>query len=113
MAIRIENPTLDDTTKLLEQVLLVIIRDDSRALFLCPAGCGPVIMQRLRVMLSRQRKKVQARGKRTKHFRLRNTIHTETHNGIRHDACVVWREVSDVAWLKEELESMLVMDGGM
>lgn len=107
MTIRLDTPALDDTGKLLEQVLVVVIREDSRVLFLTPAGMGPVIVQRLRMRISRKRAELRAGGKRPKQFTLRASYHNETHNGIRKDACVLWREVYQHMAMSEELEGLL------
>lgn len=107
MAVRIANPPLNNTEQLLERILLVIMQDESRALFTCPAGEGEAILQRMRVMISRKRKELQAKGKRVRKFRLRSTIHIETHAGIRYDACVCWRQVSESNVMSEELEGIL------
>lgn len=107
MAVRIPEPALDNTKELLAQILLVVIRDDERALFLCEAGTGESVIQRVRVMISRNRKELIRKGKRAKKFRLRSSIHPETHNGKRYDACVVWREVTGIHVMSEELEGFL------
>ena len=107
MAARIDNPALTDTHKLLEQILLIVVRDDSRALFLCDAGTGEAVLQRVRVMISRQRGKLARKGRRVKHFRLRSSIHPETHDGKRFDACVVWQEKNAVHMMSEDLEGIL------
>lgn len=107
MACRIDQPELDNTEKLLGQVLPIILLDESRALFLCKAGTGEAIVQRLRVMISRKRKELQAKSKRVRRFRLRDSIHQETHNGIRCDAVVLWRDVSDTHHMMQDLEGLL------
>lgn len=107
MATRINTPAIDDTKKLLEQVLLVVIPSDERALFLCESGEGEAVLQRLRVMISRNRKALARKGKRRKYFRLRSTIHPETHDGKRFDACVVWKETNEAHRMSEELARIL------
>lgn len=105
--IRIEAPALDRTEKLLEQILVPILTQEARVRFLCPSGEGENVAARIRVMLSRQRKKLQSRGKRIKHFRLHSTIHTETHEGRRFDCLIMWRTVNDSHVLAQELEDLL------
>lgn len=104
--VRIAEPSLDNTKKLLGEVLVPMIRDDKRVLFLCPAGEGEAILQRLRVMISRERGQMRANKRKPKQFRFRATIHPETHNGIRYDACVCWKQVSDSTMMLEILEDI-------
>lgn len=107
MAVRLKDPPLEDTKRLLELVLLAVVQKDSRALFLTPPGEGEAVLQRLRVMISRKRKELEAEGKRPKRFRLRSTVHPETHEGKRYDACVVWKQVSESNIMSEELGRIL------
>jgi len=107
MAIRIDNPPLDDTNKLLGEILKVVLGDDSRVMFLVPYGQGENVVARLRVMISRKRNELQRKGKRVKQFRLRDTVHPETHGGKRMDAVVIWRDITTQHQMKEELERML------
>lgn len=107
MAIRISEPS-QDTEELLGQILLPMQGDpEIRVAFLCEAGSGAAILQRIRVMISRKRAKLERRGKKPKKFRLRSTIHTETHEGIRMDCVVVWKHVTDNHIVSEELEGIL------
>ena len=109
MTVRLNNPTLDDTATLLSEILLVVLKDGERALFLTPAGEGAAILQRLRVMISRKRNAMKAQGRKVKEFRLRSTIHPETHNGKRHDACVCWVEVSITTQMRQILEDQFAI----
>jgi hypothetical protein len=104
---RIEEPNLDNTEKLLEQILLPLIKHDSRVRFLCPANEGKAIAQRLRVMLSRKRKTLEARGKKPRRFRLHSEIYRETHHGIRYDCVVLWQSVNDVHMMTQDLEDLI------
>jgi hypothetical protein len=63
MTIRITEPNLEDTNRLLFQVLSHVLKDE-RVCFLCPAGESEDLVQRLRMQLSRQRNKMRAKGKR-------------------------------------------------
>lgn len=107
MAKRIDSPSLDNTKKLLSEILLITIGEGDRALFLCESGSGEAILQRLRMMLHRKRRDMERKGKPFKRFKLRSTIHHETHQGKRFDACVLWIESSVVDRMSEELERML------
>lgn len=107
MAVRIEEPNLWHTETLLSQVLAPIIKDNSRVAFLCDAGTGLAIVQRLRTMVSRKRNSMERKGKRPKRFKLKATIHPETHNGKRFDCVVMWRHVEEFHMLREELEDII------
>ena len=104
--VRIAEPDLDNTKALLGQVLTPMLREGKRVLFLCPAGEGIAILQRLRVMISRERGAMIANNKRPRRFRFRSSIHPETHNGIRYDACVCWKQTSDGTMMLEILEDI-------
>lgn len=109
--VQIPEPALDKTEKLLEQVLLPILKEDARVRFLCPAGEAEAIAQRLRVMLSRSRKRLEAQGKKPRRFRLHSSIHNETHkiDGIvtRMDCLIMWQSISDVHLMTQDLEDLL------
>lgn len=106
-SIRIDNPRLDHTEKLLEQVLIPILQQEARVRFLCLPSEGEPIVQRLRVMISRKRKSMESKGKKAKRFRLHSSIHSETHEGKRFDCVVLWKSVSELHVLTEELEDLL------
>lgn len=106
MAIRIE-PKLDNTEELLAQILRVILKDEQRVAFLCPAGRAAALLARLRVMTSRKRKVMAAKGLKAKQFRTRASVHAETHNGIRHDCIVMWRETNDSTFMSEVFEDLM------
>ena len=106
MAILIE-PRLDHTETLLGQILGVIVPTENRVKFFVPAGDGQKIMSRLRIMLTRRRKSLEAKGRRPKLFKVYHTVHPETHNGKRFDCVVVWRVTTDSNWLSEQLQELL------
>lgn len=110
MTTRITEPVLDDTNRLLYQVLTVVLKDE-RACFLCPAGDSEPLIQRLRMQLSRQRTRMRNRGKPIQEFQLHSSVHPETHNGIRHDAIVMWRVASKQQQAELEMERLLGMTG--
>jgi predicted proteasome-type protease len=106
MTVRLEDPKLNDTTLLLVQVLHPVLAGD-RVLFLCPAGEGAAVAQRLRMQLSRQRKKMQDRRVKFVQFMLYSNVHSETHNGVRYDAVVMWKVQSKVQQAAEEIDALL------
>jgi hypothetical protein len=107
MAIRIEEPNVFNTERLMEQVLVPMIRDGQRVSFLCEPGTGKRIVQRLRVMMSRKRKALLAKQKKVKRFTMRHSIHPETHDGKRHDCVILWQQVGETHFMSEELEDIL------
>lgn len=106
MTTRIHDPALTDTNRLLYQILEIAMKDE-RVLFLCPPGESTALVQRLRMQLSRQRNRMRERGKRIQDFQLHSTVHPETHDGIRHDAIVMWRVVSKHQQAELEMEELL------
>jgi hypothetical protein len=87
-------PPIDNTEKLVEQVLLATVQLNSRIKFLVPAGESRLVIARIRTMMSRRRNKLRQHEKRVKYFRLNSTVHRETHDGQRFDCIVMWREVT-------------------
>jgi hypothetical protein len=107
MAIRIPDPS-PKTEVLLGQILLAMHAEpETRVAFLCESGTGEDILQRLRVMISRKRATLTTAGRRPKKFRLRSTVHPETHSGIRYDCVIVWKQVTDIHVMTEQLEGIL------
>lgn len=106
MTTRIAEPALTDTTRLLYQVLEVVLAD-GRVLFLCEAGEAPALLNRLRMALSRQRQKMRDKGKKIQQFQLHSTVHSETHEGKRYDAVVLWRVTSKHQEAEMEMERLL------
>lgn len=105
--VRIENPNLDHTEKLLEQILEPLIKQEARVRFLCPPSEGAAVAQRIRVMLSRKRKHLQARGKKPRYFRLHSQIYPHTELGARFDCVVLWKSVSDLHLMTQDLEDLI------
>lgn len=107
MAIRVPDPS-PKTDVLLTQILQPMAHDpETRVAFLCESGTGEDVLQRLRVMISRIRARAETRGKKIRKFRLRSSVHSETHQGTRYDCVVVWKEISDVHVMSEQLEGIL------
>lgn len=105
--VRIDEPALDKTERLLEQILLPILNEDARVRFLCEAGEGKDVCARIRVMLSRKRKSLKHQGRKVKYFRLHSSIHPETYGGTRYDCVVMWRTVNENHLMTQELEDLL------
>lgn len=103
----IPEPKLDKTEVLLEQILMPILKQDARVRFLCPASEGAAIAQRLRVMLSRKRRALEHKGRKPQRFRLHSSIHSETHEGRRYDCLIMWRSVSELHLMTQDLEDVL------
>jgi hypothetical protein len=108
MAIRI-NPDLNNTEEVLTELLKGIMSGDgnNRVMLLVPANGAFHMCARIRTQISRKRKKLEKKGVKPKRFTLRSTVHPETHNGIRHDCIVFWREINDSHTLTEILEDLL------
>lgn len=107
---RIEEPALNHTETLLEQILLPILQTDARVRFLCDRGDGEAVAQRVRVMLSRKRKHLEQQGKKVKRFRLHSSIHLETHMNKRWDCVIMWSSVNETHIMTQELEDLLSND---
>ena len=105
MATRV-TPDLDSTRDILEKILPPLIRDE-RVAFVCPSGQAELILTRIRVMISRNRKSLRAKNRKPRKFRLLSSVHPETHGGIRMDCIVLSREVSFAHELEEQLEDLL------
>jgi hypothetical protein len=111
MTIRLENPPLNDTGRLLVEILRVVMQD-GRVLFLCPTGQSQALINRVRMKLSRERDKARskARGRGIQEFQLHATVHQETHSGVRFDAIVMWLVRSRYQTVLLEVEKMLALD---
>lgn len=99
---------INNTSELTLEILKGIIKEDDRVSFLAPAGMGEVILTRIRTHISRRRSHMKRAGKKMKYFRLKSTVHPETHNGIRYDCVVCFKHVSEIADMSETLEDLLV-----
>ena len=95
------------TTELLLGAVLSHCLADERVQFLVPAGCATAVVQRLRVALSRSRKRNQKAGKKTKEFTLRHEVYPYTQSGRRHDCIVMWVERSPYHLHREILTDLL------
>jgi hypothetical protein len=59
-----------DTRALLREILIATQATGVQFKFVCPRGASPAIMSRVRMMLSRTRKQMEAKNIRFKQFRL-------------------------------------------
>jgi hypothetical protein len=108
--VRLDEPNIGRTDILLEQILVPILKENARVRFLCDAGDGKAVAQRLRVMLSRKRRHIERLGKKLKRFRLHSSIHKETHGGKRFDCVIMWQSINDVHVMTQDLEDILTND---
>jgi hypothetical protein len=97
---------VNDTQALLGAIL-THVNADQRVQFLCDPGMGGPIMQRVRVKLSRVRKKLNERGRPKKHFKLHHDIYPYSKDGKRHDCVVVWRTRNLRHSISETLEDLI------
>jgi hypothetical protein len=97
---------IHNTEALLKEAMPWMNRQ-ARVSFLVPAGMGVPWIQRIRVKISRIRKKLESRGKKYRHFNLRSTIHPYTHEGIRYDCVTMWTTQNATQESIELLEEML------
>jgi hypothetical protein len=100
------NPDVYLDTKQLLGNLLAHLNQDERVSFLTPAGEGATAMQRARMMLSRVRKKMEAKGMNRQHFRMLQEIYPYTENGVRYDCVLVYRKKDAHHRIMEKIEEM-------
>lgn len=106
MAIRIDDLPIDDTRALMARIM-PLVKQGERVLFLCPKQEGENIVQRIRVMMSRVRKKLRNQNKKIQHFKVHHTVHPHTEDGHRFDAVVIWSTRSESHEHAEMLEDLL------
>lgn len=109
MAIWIDTKQTPRTTLLLGTVL-THARSGERVKFLVDSGVGPAVVQRLRVALSRSRKRNEARGKKNSEFTLCHSIHPHTEQGKRFDCIVMWTVKTHHHVERELLDDLLERD---
>lgn len=105
MSVRLANETYTDT-KLLLGNILAHLNQDEKVSFLTPAGEGAATIQRVRMLLSRVRKKMEAKGMPRKHFKMMQEIYPFTESGVRHDCVLVYRIKNRNHRIMEQLEEM-------
>lgn len=93
-------------TKHLMATIMPSVKQGQRVMFLVPAGDGEKMVQRIRVMMSRARKKLKRQGKKMTHFTLNHSVTPWTEHGTRYDAVYLWssrRESHEVNELLEDI----------
>lgn len=91
MAIWLENAESKKSSDVMAEVLY-LGRTGERVKFLVRAGDGHPMVQRMRVALSRSRKKNLRKGNQIEEFTLHHTVHPYTEGGKRFDCVVMWKE---------------------
>lgn len=89
MTVFIQDADSKTVANLLAEVLIAT-QQGNHVQFLLPAGQGAAAVQRLRVTLSRSRKRNLKRGRKQKQFSLHHSIYPYLENGRHCDAVVMW-----------------------
>lgn len=88
--------------------VLVLLNDDKRARFIVSRSRGGPTVQCLRVMLSRTRKKLEAKGRRYRHFKMHSEIFPWTEaDGSRKDCVILSRTRNQDHEILEDLEALI------
>lgn len=82
------------------------IKGGERVMFLVEPGVGLPMVQRIRVTMSRARKKLKRQGKRMIHFTLHHSVHPHTEAGKRYDAIILWSSRSESHEINELIEDI-------
>lgn len=107
MTIWINEEHTKKTTRLLVEILREC-KNGNRVQFLCPPGLGNVVVQRLRVALSRSRKRNEAAGKKLDLFTMHDSVYPYTDlEGKRHDCIVIWTNKTEQHRDRELLDDLL------
>lgn len=103
----IDTKKIHKTAELLSNVLY-ICQQGQRVQFLVDSGVGPAVVQRMRVALSRSRKRNESRGRKISEFTLCHEIYPYTDSsGKRHDAIVMWTEKTRRHVIREMLDDLV------
>lgn len=95
------------TTRLLAEVLRECV-EDKRVQFLVDAGSGSLVVQRLRVALSRSRNRHRNAGRKVVEFTLCHSIYPHTDSeGKRHDCIVMWIKRDQIHERRELLDDLM------
>lgn len=102
------HPTPGTKTKeVLSQILTHALQGE-QVQFLVDPMVGPAAVQRLRVELSRSRKRNEARGKKIQVFSLKNSFYPYTDaSGKRHTCVVMWIEKRETHQMLEALDDLM------
>jgi len=109
MTVRFNDLPLDKT-KLLMSKVVPVMKTGERVMFTCESGAGEFLVQRIRVMMSRARKKLRQQNKKLQHFRLHHNVIPWTEGGKRHDMIIMWTSRSETHEHSEMLEDLLRHD---
>lgn len=104
--IRIEEPALDSTKELVQQVL-IITSQGNHALFLTDPGSGNNVVARIRVMISRKREEAKRRRIRMRYFKIHHSVMRWTElDGTRKDCIIMWESRNDRHLVAELIEDL-------
>lgn len=107
MAVWIDTTDKPNTADFLARVLQVGLTGE-RAKFLVDPGQGMVVVQRLRVALSRSRERNRRRGKKNSEFTLSASTFPYTElSGKRHECVVMWVRRSTTHEHRELLDDLM------
>lgn len=95
--------------ELMRFVLVQTKNAGGKAVFVCPIGLGHVLMQRVRMRVSRLRKKLMQQGEIVAQFRLTTTI--DRNPAAEQDKITVIRTVTDSNMLSEMLDKLEISKG--
>lgn len=98
-----------DTNRLLAEILSRCA-NEARVQFLVEPRADANVVQRLRVALSRSRKRNKRFGKKVVEFTLRHSIHPHTQDGKRHSCIVMWIERHPHHVQRELLDDLMERD---
>lgn len=108
MTIRLNDPDLENTDKLIQQLLSLTRGTDARVEFLVPPGQARKVIARIRVMISRRRTVMAKRGKKIRRFRLNTEVYPWSDlTGNRREAIVAWESYGETHLYSEILEDLL------
>lgn len=101
-----DDSTEDLTNELMKHILRNVRKADDSMEFTCPIGSGAVYMQRVRMQISRARKKFAAQGEVVARFILQTAI---THDLVnRADVVRVTRKVTEAGDLTQFVDMELI-----
>lgn len=107
MTVWIDQKHTRKTTPLLVEILRHC-KEGERVQFLCDPGQGDSVVQRLRVALSRSRKRNEAAGKKLSLFTMHDSVYPYTDlEGKRHDCIVMWISKTEQHRDRELLDDLL------
>lgn len=97
----------EKTSDLLARILSLCYQDH-RVQFLVDSGQGGPVVQRMRVALSRSRKRNEAKGRKVNHFTLHSDIYPyTTHSGKRMDCVLMWIDRATRHYNRELLDDVM------